>query len=74
VWLSASALEKPRELAAEIVSLLDTLAELGAVLALGGASRGKLALDPHPALFIGSSMAELAGYARGRIASEPTVR
>ncbi|MBM3320447.1 MAG: excisionase family DNA-binding protein [Candidatus Eisenbacteria bacterium] len=71
VWLSASAIEKPRELAAEVASLLGTLAELGAVLALGGTAREKLALDPHPALFIGSSMGELAGYARGRIASGP---
>lgn len=65
VWLSVSAVDDPRALAADLRALLERMTGDGPVLALGGRRADELELPPHPRLHRGASMAELAALAKG---------
>ncbi len=67
VWLSVSAAPRPKELAERVRELVERLSGSGASLAIGGSGAAKLNLEPHPALFVGPCLTELAAYARGRL-------
>lgn len=65
VWMSVSVTSAPRELARFVAALLGGIEERGASLVIGGSRVGALDLDPHPALYVGATMAELSAFARG---------
>jgi excisionase family DNA binding protein len=70
VWLSVSAAGTNAERRREVRRLLAGLEPLGATLVAGGSRVGELALQAGPNVFAGSSMGELAAFARGLAAAQ----
>lgn len=69
VWLSVSHVAAVQELAREAGTLARGLAPLGARLAIGGRACRDFPAPSSPHIFIGTSMSELAAYARGLVAA-----
>ena len=72
VWVSVSIARQPERTAREIAALARALAARGAHLAVGGRAAAALRLPALPNLQTGSSMAELAAFARGLAHAVPT--
>ncbi|MFH1277575.1 MAG: helix-turn-helix domain-containing protein [Candidatus Eisenbacteria bacterium] len=64
-WMSVSVAERPKELVRTLAHLLELLEREGASLVVGGSRVGVLDLEPHPALYVGSTMAELSAFTKG---------
>lgn len=64
-WVSVSVTERPKELVRQITRILELLEKGGANLVVGGSRAGALDLEPHPALYVGSTMAELSAFTKG---------
>lgn len=68
-WVSVSVEKSARDIHAELVGFSEYLSARGVTLVVGGRAVEELADLQHPNLTVGQSMAELATFARGMMAS-----
>jgi excisionase family DNA binding protein len=71
VWLSVTHVRQPAVLERDLNRLLETLADRGTSLILGGQAAAKIRPRPAASLCAGSSMGELVAFAKGRCSTTP---